>query len=45
MWHVKHRALEKGHAMMSFLAWWAAAAIVAGSAVSAYFMHLTFRAH
>ena len=31
--------------MMTFLVWWAGAAILVGSGVTAWFMHLNFRAH
>jgi len=31
--------------MISFLGWWAAASIVLGSALTAWVVHLNFRAH
>lgn len=31
--------------MMTFLVWWTVAAMVLGSAATAWLMHMTFRAH
>lgn len=31
--------------MITFLAWWTSAAIIAGSGVTAWFVHLNYRAH
>jgi len=31
--------------MITFLAWWTSAAIIAGSGITAWFVHLNYRAH
>ena len=37
---------QKGaDAMIEFLGWWAAASIVVGSGLTAWMVHLNFRAH
>ena len=36
---------RKGQDMLTFLVWWTSAAIIVGSGVTAWFVHLNFRAH
>jgi hypothetical protein len=36
---------REGQDMITFLVWWTSAAIIVGSGVTAWFVHLNFRAH